>query len=424
MMETKDAVVAVIGLGYVGLPLALAFGARRATIGFDIDASRIAELERCIDRTGECTETELRAATELVLACDPKDLGAATVFIIAVPTPVNQHKWPDLTPLISASKTVASVLKPGDVVIFESTVYPGATEEVCVPVLEKHSRLKFRKDFEVGYSPERINPGDRTRRLPDIVKVTSGSSPETAQFVDALYREIVPAGTHLAPSIRVAEAAKAIENTQRDVNIALVNEFAQLFSKLGIDTEAVLRAAGTKWNFLKFWPGLVGGHCIGVDPYYLVHKAQEVGYHPELILAARRINEGMSAHVTSEVLKLMAQRRINIVGSRILILGLTFKENCADLRNTRVVDIVRALESYHANVDVHDPWVNAEEVRREYGIALTEAPAAGDYDLVLLTVAHHQFVDLQSNVRRFLRPNGLVFDVKYALPTSSVDGRL
>ena len=424
MMETKDAVVAVIGLGYVGLPLALAFGARRATIGFDIDASRIAELERCIDRTGECTETELRAATELVLACDPKDLGAATVFIIAVPTPVNQHKWPDLTPLISASKTVASVLKPGDVVIFESTVYPGATEEVCVPVLEKHSRLKFRKDFEVGYSPERINPGDRTRRLPDIVKVTSGSSPETAQFVDALYREIVPAGTHLAPSIRVAEAAKAIENTQRDVNIALVNEFAQLFSKLGIDTEAVLRAAGTKWNFLKFWPGLVGGHCIGVDPYYLVHKAQEVGYHPELILAARRINEGMSAHVTSEVLKLMAQRRINIVGSRILILGLTFKENCADLRNTRVVDIVRALESYHANVDVHDPWVNAEEVRREYGIALTEAPAAGDYDLVLLTVAHHQFVDLQSNVRRFLKPNGLVFDVKYALPTSSVDGRL
>ncbi len=423
-METKDAVVAVIGLGYVGLPLALAFGARRATIGFDIDASRIAELELCIDRTGEYAENELRAATELALAYDAKDLRAATVFIIAVPTPVNQHKWPDLTPLISASETVASVLKRGDVVIFESTVYPGATEEVCVPVLEKHSRLKFRKDFEVGYSPERINPGDRTRRLPDIVKVTSGSSPETAQFVDALYREIVPAGTHLAPSIRVAEAAKAIENTQRDVNIALVNEFAQLFSKLGIDTEAVLRAAGTKWNFLKFWPGLVGGHCIGVDPYYLVHKAQEVGYHPELILAARRINEGMSAHVTSEVLKLMAQRRINIVGSRILILGLTFKENCADLRNTRVVDIVRALESYHANVDVHDPWVNAEEVRREYGIALTEAPAAGDYDLVLLTVAHHQFVDLQSNVRSFLKPGGLVFDVKYALPTGSVDGRL
>ncbi len=424
MNQVAKEIVAVIGLGYVGLPLAVAFGARRETIGFDIDAYRIDELGRCIDRTGECTASELRAATELTLTFDPKELRAARVYIIAVPTPVNQHKWPDLTPLIGASKIVAAVLKRGDVVIFESTVYPGATEEVCVPVLEKHSRLKFRKDFEVGYSPERINPGDRTRRLPDIVKVTSGSSPEAAEFVDALYREIVPAGTHLAPSIRVAEAAKAIENTQRDVNIALVNEFAQLFSRLGIDTEAVLRAAGTKWNFLKFWPGLVGGHCIGVDPYYLVHKAQEVGFHPELILAARRINEGMSAHVTGEVLKLMAQRRINIVGSRILILGLTFKENCGDLRNTRVVEIVHALESYHAIVDVHDPWANGNEARHEYGIELSDVKP-GAYDLVLLTVAHREFVALgEAGIRLMLKPGGIVFDVKYALPAAVTDGRL
>ncbi|MBK9657698.1 MAG: nucleotide sugar dehydrogenase [Rhodanobacteraceae bacterium] len=416
---------AVIGLGYVGLPLALAFGRLRESIGFDIHQQRIDALRRGHDDTGECSEAEVSTATQLRLSSDPQDLRAANVYIIAVPTPVNQHKWPDLTPLVKASETVAKALKSGDVVIYESTVYPGATEEVCVPVLERGSGLRCNVDFTVGYSPERINPGDKQRRLPDIVKVTSGSTPEAAAFVDALYREVVPAGTHMAPSIRVAEAAKAIENTQRDVNIALVNEFAQLFSRLGIDTEAVLRAAGTKWNFLKFWPGLVGGHCIGVDPYYLVHKAQEVGYHPELILAARRINEGMSSYVTGEVLKLMARKRINIVGARVLVLGITFKENCSDLRNTRVVEIVHALESYHAEVDIHDPWVSVDECRHEYKVELCAEPAAGTYDLVVLAVAHRQFVDLgEAGLRAFLKPGGVLFDVKYAVPDGAADGRL
>jgi UDP-N-acetyl-D-galactosamine dehydrogenase len=415
---------AIIGLGYVGLPLALAFGRLRETIGFDINARRIDDLRQRHDDTGECSGEELVSATRLQLTSNADDLRAANVYIIAVPTPVNPLKRPDLTPLVKASETVARTLKSGDVVIYESTVYPGATEEVCVPVLEAGSGLRCNVDFTVGYSPERINPGDKQRRLPDIVKVTSGSTPETAAFVDALYREVVPAGTHLAPSIRVAEAAKAIENTQRDVNIALINEFAQLFGRLGIDTEAVLRAAGTKWNFLKFWPGLVGGHCIGVDPYYLVHKAQEVGYHPELILAARRINEGMSAYVTGEVLKLMARNRVNIVGARILVLGVTFKENCADLRNTRVVEIVRALESYHAEVDVHDPWANVDECRREYGIDLIPAPAASQYDLVLVAVAHHQFADLGNGLRHFLKDDGLLFDLRYIAPTGAADARL
>ncbi|GMU43166.1 MAG: nucleotide sugar dehydrogenase [Xanthomonadales bacterium] len=415
---------AVLGLGYVGLPLAIALGRIRPTIGFDIDAARIEQLRRHVDHSGECSPEEIAAAEHLRLSADLDELRAANVYIIAVPTPVNQHKWPDLTPLLRASETVGRVLKRGDVVVYESTVYPGATEQECVPVLERVSGLECNRDFSVGYSPERINPGDKARRLPDIVKVTSGSTPEAAAFIDALYRQIVPAGTHLAPSIQVAEAAKAIENTQRDVNIALVNEFAQLFGRLGIDTEAVLKAAGTKWNFLPFRPGLVGGHCIGVDPYYLVHKAQEVGYHPELILAARRINEGMSAYVTGEVLKLMARHRLNVVGARILVLGITFKENCADLRNTRVVEIVRALESYHAQVDVHDPWADPAECRREYRQALVSEPAPGQYDLVLLAVAHRQFAELGGvGVRAFLKPRGAVYDLKYVVD-GAADGRL
>ncbi len=364
-------------------------------------------------------------STYLQLSCDPADLAAANVYIIAVPTPVNRHKWPDLQPLLAATRTVAAVLRGGDVVIYESTVYPGATEDVCVPALEQHSGLQFNRDFFVGYSPERINPGDRQRRLADIVKVTSGSTPETAAFVDALYREVVPAGTHSAPSIRVAEAAKAIENTQRDVNIALVNEFAQLFARLDIDTEAVLKAAGTKWNFLPFRPGLVGGHCIGVDPYYLVHKAQEVGYHPELILAARRINEGMSDYVTAQLMKLMARHRLNIVGARVLVLGITFKENCADLRNTRVVEIVRALESYHASVDVHDPLADSEECVRQYQLHICAQPVKKGYDVVLLAVAHQQFHALGgAKLREFLKPGGLLFDLKYVLSESEADARL
>lgn len=416
---------AVIGLGYVGLPLALAFGRHRPTLGFDIDLQRISALRLGRDDTGECGSDEFAAATQVRFSADAADLAAANVQIIAVPTPVDRRKWPDLSPLDAASRAVARVLKRGDVVVYESTVFPGATEDVCVPLLESGSGLKLNVDFSVGYSPERINPGDKQRRLPDIVKVTSGSSAAAAAFVDALYREVVPAGTHLAPSIRVAEAAKAIENTQRDVNIALVNELAQLFGRLGIDTEAVLRAAGTKWNFLKFWPGLVGGHCIGVDPYYLVHKAQEVGYHPELILAARRINEGMSGYVTGEVLKLMARHRLNIVGARILVLGITFKENCADLRNTRVIEIVRALESYHAQVDVHDPWASAEECRDEYHLDLVPAPAQASYDLVLLAVAHREFAAQEGQgIRRYLKPSGLLFDLKYVIQDGGADARL
>ena len=425
MIELPQAKPAVIGLGYVGLPLALAFGRLRDTVAFDINPDRIKALQARQDNTGECSPEDVAAAARLIFTSDKDDLRHANVYIVAVPTPVNQHKWPDLTPLMAATVTVADVLKVGDVVIFESTVYPGATEEVCVPILEQHSGLRFNEDFFVGYSPERINPGDRQRRLPDIVKVTSGSTPEAAELIDALYREIVPAGTHRAPSIRVAEAAKAIENTQRDVNIALANEFAQLFARLGIDNEAVLAAAGSKWNFLPFRPGLVGGHCIGVDPYYLVHKAQAVGYHPELILAARRINEGMSEYVTGEVLKLMAQHRINIVGARILVLGITFKENCADVRNTRVVEIVRALMGYHAQVDVHDPWADSEECQREYAITLCQQPEPAGYDLMLLAVAHRQFAEqTRDEIRRYLKPDGLLLDLKYAAARGSADAKL
>jgi len=424
-LDLADARPAVIGLGYVGLPLAVALGRVRQTIGFDIDGLRIAALGQGIDATGECSAEELHDAKYLHFSDNADALGQANVHIIAVPTPVNRHKWPDLSPLVAASLTVGRVLKRGDVVIYESTVYPGATEDVCVPVLERESGLRYNQDFFVGYSPERINPGDKQRRLANIIKITSGSTPEAARFIDALYREIVPAGTHLAPSIRVAEAAKAIENTQRDVNIALINQLAQLFSRIGLDTEAVLQAAGTKWNFLPFRPGLVGGHCIGVDPYYLVHKAQEVGYHAELILAARRINEGMSEHVTLELMKLMAMRRINIVGARVLVLGVTFKENCPDLRNTRVVEIVDALRAFHAEVSVYDPWADAEECRREYSLDLIGEPETAAYDAVVIAVAHREFAQHGVvGVRAWCKPNGILYDVKYLFSSAEVDGRL
>lgn len=416
---------AVIGLGYVGLPLAVALGELMPTLGYDISQARVEEIARGSDTSGEVAAEEIAKAKGLRVSSDASLLREANLYIIAVPTPVTRHKWPDLGALLAATRTAAATLKAGDMVVYESTVYPGATEEVCAPLLEQISGLVLNRDFFVGYSPERINPGDRQRRLRNIVKVTSGSTPEAAAFIDALYRSIVPAGTHLAPSIRVAEAAKAIENTQRDVNIALVNELAQMFRLLGIDTEAVLRAAGTKWNFLPFWPGLVGGHCIGVDPYYLVHKAQEAGHHPELILAARRINEGMGHHVASDVVKTMATRGLGIVGARVLVLGLTFKEDCNDLRNTRVVEIVRELREYHATVDVHDPRADAEESLREYAIELVARPAPASYDCVILAVAHREFRALGAEgVRAWVKPGGVVYDIKYVLPRDAAEGRL
>ncbi len=424
-LRLDDARIGVIGLGYVGLPLAVALGREFLTLGYDRNPARVAELGAGRDSTGEADAAELASAKKLRYSADAAALRDCNVYIVAVPTPVTPHKMPDLSPLVSASETIAAVLKRGDVVIYESTVYPGATEDVCVPVLERVSSLRFNVDFFVGYSPERINPGDRQRRLSDIVKVTSGSTPEAAEFVDALYRRIVSAGTHRAPSIRVAEAAKAIENTQRDVNIALVNELALIFAKLGIDTEAVLEAAGTKWNFLKFRPGLVGGHCIGVDPYYLIHKASEARHYPELISAARRINEGMSAHVAAQILRLMALKRIDVVGSRILVLGITFKENCPDLRNTRVREIVDELRACHAQVDVFDPWADKDECERECAIRPIDAPTAQTYDAIVLAVAHRQFRELgAAGVRAFAKPNAVIYDVKYLLPAAATDGRL
>jgi UDP-N-acetyl-D-galactosamine dehydrogenase len=385
---TPVAPIAVIGLGYVGLPLAVEFGKRRPVIGFDIKPQRLAELRAGRDSTREVPPADLAAARHLRFTGDPEDLRAATIFIVTVPTPIDAHKRPDLGPLRRASETVGRVLKPGDLVIYESTVYPGCTEEDCVPVLEQVSGLRFNTDFTCGYSPERINPGDAQRRLPTIVKVTSGSTPEAAARVDALYASIVTAGTYKAPSIRVAEAAKVIENTQRDLNIALVNELAIIFNRMGIDTDAVLRAAGTKWNFLPFRPGLVGGHCIGVDPYYLTYKAEALGYHPQVILAGRRINDGMGAYVAGQMVKAMLKRGIPVSGARILVLGLAFKENCPDLRNTRVVDLVAELQDYGATVDVHDPWVDPAEARAEYGLDLVATPGQGAYDGVILAVAH------------------------------------
>jgi UDP-N-acetyl-D-galactosamine dehydrogenase len=425
LKSLADSHVAVVGLGYVGLPLAVEFGRRIPTLGFDINRHRIAELGAGRDHTLEVSSDELKTADRLTFTDDADNLKACNVFIVTVPTPIDAYKRPDLGPLESASRTVGRALKRGDVVVYESTVYPGATEEVCVPILEKESGLVFNRDFYAGYSPERINPGDKQHRLPTIMKVTSGSTPEVADYVDALYRLVVTAGTHKASSIRVAEAAKVIENTQRDVNIALINELALIFHRLGIDTQEVLEAAGTKWNFLPFRPGLVGGHCIGVDPYYLTHKATQIGYHPEMILAGRRINDEMGRHVAQRVIKLMNQRRVHAADARVLVLGLTFKENCPDLRNTRVVDVIEEFRSYNAQVDVFDPWVDPGEAQAEYGLDLVEAPAAGAYDAVILAVSHRQFVALGAEgIRAFGKPGAVLFDVKQALPRSSVDGRL
>lgn len=414
--------IAVIGLGYVGLPLAAAFGKRFPTLGFDINSTRVGELKQGHDRTLEVSADELGASSQLGFSDDPAALSACNVFIITVPTPIDEFKRPDLRPLESASRTVGKAIGKGGVAIYESTVYPGATEEICVPIIERESGLSFNQDFYAGYSPERINPGDKQHRLETIMKVTSGSTAEAADFVDALYRSVITAGTHKTSSIRVAEAAKVIENTQRDVNIALINELALIFHRLGIDTHEVLEAAGTKWNFLPFRPGLVGGHCIGVDPYYLTHKAQQIGYHPDVILAGRRINDGMGSHVARRVAKLMAQRNLQTTQSNILIMGLAFKENCPDLRNTRVVDIIAELKSYNANVHIHDPWVSAEEARHEYGIDLVATPDAGYYDAVILAVSHREFIALGADgIRAFGKPGAVLFDVKRALPRAMVD---
>ncbi|MBS0363177.1 MAG: nucleotide sugar dehydrogenase [Proteobacteria bacterium] len=418
--------IAVIGLGYVGLPLAVAFAAENEVVGFDVKTQRIAELRDGEDRTLEVSAGELAAARGLKLSSDPKDLKACNVFIVTVPTPIDATKNPDLSALMAASRTVGEAIGPGGVVIYESTVYPGATEEDCVPVVAKVSGLTFNKDFFAGYSPERANPGDQNHRLANIVKVTAGSTPEAAGFVDALYASVVTAGTHRASSIRVAEAAKVIENTQRDLNIALINEFALIFQRLGVDTSEVLAAAGTKWNFLNFRPGLVGGHCIGVDPYYLTHKAEALGYHPEVILAGRRINDGMGPHVARELVREMARRGTASKGARVLVMGLAFKENCPDLRNSRVIDIVTELRDHEARVDVWDPWIDAEEAKAEYGLSLiVDEPQAGAYDAIVLAVAHDRFRDLGPNaIRAFGKPGAVLFDVKSVLPKASSDLRL
>jgi len=425
-MDLSNRTLAVIGLGYVGLPLAVEFGKRRPVIGFDINPKRVAELRSGEDHTLECSRSELKAANQLRYTSDLDDLRQAQVYIVTVPTPVDRANRPDVTPLVRASETVGKTLKRGDIVIYESTVYPGATEEVCVPVLEKFSGLKFNTDFFCGYSPERINPGDKEHRLPSIKKVTSGSTPEVAEGVNALYAEIVTAGTHKASSIKVAEAAKVIENTQRDVNIALMNELSLIFHRLGIDTLEVLHAAGTKWNFLPFRPGLVGGHCIGVDPYYLTHKAQETGYHPEVILAGRRINDNMGRFVADETVKLMLRKGLSVLGSRILVLGLTFKENCPDVRNTKVVDVVRTLRGYNAQVDVYDPWIDVADAEHEHGLkCLSEVPPQGTYAAIVLAVGHRQFIELgESGVRAFGQPDAVVYDVKSLLPHGAADARL
>ena len=425
MFSLDRAHIGIIGLGYVGLPLAVEFGRRYPTTGFDVNRQRIEELRRGIDRSLEVEADELARAEQLRYTDDPEDLRACNVYVVTVPTPIDRHKRPDLTPLIAASRTVGRVLAPGDVVVYESTVYPGATEEVCVPVLERESGLTFNRDFFAGYSPERINPGDKEHRVTNIVKVTAGSTPEAADFIDSLYRSVIPAGTHQASSIKVAEAAKVIENTQRDVNIALINELAVLFNKLGLDTLEVLEAAGSKWNFLPFRPGLVGGHCIGVDPYYLTHKAQEIGHHPEIILAGRRINDSMGEYVVARVVKLMNQRRIHVCQADVLILGITFKENCPDIRNTRVIDMIRELETYNARVAVHDPWAHPDEARAELGVELIDRPETGRYDAIILATGHDQFRDMgAAAIRRFGKPGAVLFDVKGILPKTEVDGRL
>jgi len=417
--------LAVIGLGYVGLPLAVEFGKQREVIGFDINPRRIDELKGGQDKTLEVDDADLKAAQYLHYTHDPSALADANVFIVTVPTPIDEYKQPQLEPLIRASETIGKVLKKGDIVIYESTVFPGATEDVCVPVLESVSGLRYNEDFYAGYSPERINPGDKENRLPNIVKVTAGSTPEVADRIDALYSEIITAGTHKAPSIKVAEAAKVIENTQRDVNIALINELAVIFNRLGIDTEDVLRAAGTKWNFLPFRPGLVGGHCIGVDPYYLTHKAQAIGHHPEIILAGRRLNDAMGSYVASQLIKAMLKECIQIQGARVLILGLSFKENCPDLRNTRVLDVIAELAEYGVQTEVYDPWVDPQEAKESYGIDLLEQPPHAHYDAIVLAVGHDQFKQIgAAGIRRFGQDKHVLYDLKYVLGRHESDLRL
>jgi len=426
IMNADNATIAIVGLGYVGLPLAVEFGKIRPVLGFDIDAIRIKQLQDGQDTTKELTAEDLLQARHLKFTDNPRDLDRCGIFIITVPTPVDKSNRPDLRSLIMASELVGTHMPDGSLVIYESTVYPGTTEEVCVPVLERFSAKKFNRNFFCGYSPERINPGDKDHSLSKIKKITSGSTSETAQVVDNLYGQIISVGTHLASSIRVAEAAKVIENTQRDLNIALMNELSLIFHRLGIDTLEVLEAAGTKWNFLPFRPGLVGGHCIGVDPYYLTHKAQEVGYHPEVILAGRRINDGMASHVVDRVVKLMLQNRIPVVGSRVLVLGVTFKENCPDVRNSKVADLVICLQEYNAIVDVYDPWVNVEEVYLERGLTcLSEMPEHPRYAAIILAVGHRQFVSLgERGIKNLGLPNAILFDVKGVLPLGASDGRL
>ncbi|MGP4846098.1 Vi polysaccharide biosynthesis UDP-N-acetylglucosamine C-6 dehydrogenase TviB [Marinobacter sp. 1Y8] len=417
--------LAIIGLGYVGLPLAAAFGEKHTVKGFDINSKRIAELNEGVDVTREVSKEELGAAGGLTFTSTIDDISDCQIFIVTVPTPIDEFKSPDLTPLVKASETIGKVLKQGDIVIYESTVYPGATEEVCVPILERVSGLVFNTDFYAGYSPERINPGDKEHRVTSIKKVTSGSTPDIAEEVDALYASVITAGTYKATSIRVAEAAKVIENTQRDVNIALMNELSMIFARMGIDTHEVLAAAGTKWNFLPFKPGLVGGHCIGVDPYYLTHKAQAVGYHPEMILAGRRVNDGMGAYAASSLVKAMIRSGQTIADSRVLVLGLTFKENCPDLRNTKVIDVIRELEDFGCKIDVADPWANNEEAEHEYDLSLCSSPQSGEYDAVILAVPHRDYVEMgAAALRAYLKPRGVLYDLKGILDKADADLRL
>lgn len=423
-MLLENAKIAIIGLGYVGLPLAVEFGKKRETLGFEINQSRVDELKSGEDSTLECSPEELKEATHLSYTIDTEQLKNCNVFIVTVPTPINEHKQPDLTPLEKASEMLGGVINQGDIVIYESTVYPGCSEEVCVPILEKVSGLTFNEDFYIGYSPERINPGDKEHRLPTIKKVTSGSTPECAKFVNELYQDIITAGTHLAPSIKVAEAAKVIENTQRDVNISLINELAKIFNMLDIDTLDVLEAAGTKWNFLPFRPGLVGGHCIGVDPYYLTYKAQSIGYNPEVILSGRRINDGMGEYVVSQLIKRMIKNKQQVDGSKVLLMGLTFKENCPDLRNTKVVDIISELEEYNINIDIYDPWVSKEEAMEEYGLNLINEPSK-DYEAIIVAVAHNEFIELGAEgVKKLLKKDGLLYDLKSLFEKNESDIRL
>ena len=425
MLNLHQIKIGVIGLGYVGLPLAVEFGKKFDVVGFDINQTRINDLQVGIDHTLEVTTDELKASPRLSFSCDLQQLASCNFYIVTVPTPIDDYKQPDLTPLIKASQTIAKVLKKGDVVVYESTVYPGATEEDCVPVLAADSGLIYNQDFFAGYSPERINPGDKEHRVTNIKKITSGSTPEIADLVDAVYNQIVVVGTYKASTIKVAEAAKVIENTQRDVNIALINELALIFNKLGIDTEEVLKAAGTKWNFLPFRPGLVGGHCIGVDPYYLTHKAQSVGLHPEIILAARRLNDRMGEYVATQLIKEMVKKRIQVVGARILIMGLTFKENCPDIRNTKIIDMVKALTEYDLSLDIYDPWVDHQEVEREYGLKPVNQPELGAYDAVVLAIGHRQFKAMRAtDIRQLVKPASVIYDLKNILPEGLADVRL